>query len=195
MSNLYDACTFLTFGAIGQNVTVYSSSSSFQNTMVLYTDSTLTTSFVAVSSPNNYFRYVNAGISYAFQYTSSVSGLIACNDLPTQTPTPTETPTETPTQTPTNTPTPTQTPTNTPTPSSAGCQVIGTFNRDPDQTTACLGGGINTTLYSSDGTINIGDTVYRNPTCTLTAIEAYYSDGVTWYQILSNGGVADSGSC
>jgi hypothetical protein len=75
------------------------------------------------------------------------------------------------------------------------CQVIGTFNRDPDQTTACLGGGINTTLYSSDGTINIGDTVYRNSTCTLTAIEAYYSDGVTWYQVLSNGGVADSGSC
>jgi hypothetical protein len=76
----------------------------------------------------------------------------------------------------------------------AACVSAGVFNRDPDLTTACSGGGVNTTIYGPSATINIGDQVYRNSTCTLAAIEAYYSNGDIWFQVIA-GTVFDKGFC
>jgi hypothetical protein len=148
------------------------------------TCSTLTINCILLNSMNSN-DYANAG-----WYSDGITAYyVSSASFPNQISTISSCITPTPTQTPTQTETPT------PTPTGNSCILIGTFNRAADSATACAGGGINTLLYSSDGTINIGDTIYRTNNCSSTAIEAYYSDGTTWYQVLSNGGVADSGSC
>jgi len=69
-----NACTFLTNASLGLEVTVYSTSATFQNGMTLFTDISLNTSFVASAAPNNYFRYD----TNSFRYSTSVTELSVC---------------------------------------------------------------------------------------------------------------------
>ncbi len=69
-----NACTFLTNASLGLEVTVYSTSATFQNGMTLFTDISLNTAFVASAAPNNYFRYD----TNSFRYSTSVTELSVC---------------------------------------------------------------------------------------------------------------------
>jgi hypothetical protein len=107
------------------------------------------------------------------------------------------TPTNTPTLTPTNTPTetPTLTPTNTPTITAASsCILVGQFYRAATSADACSQNGILTNIYSNTGFIELGEPVYRNSDCSTSAIEAYYSDGVTVFYVIA-GNVFDIQNC
>jgi len=76
-----NACTFLTPASLGLEITVYSTSSTFQNGMTLFTDISLSTAFVSAAAPNNYFRYD----TNSFRYSSSVTELTLCSTTTTTT--------------------------------------------------------------------------------------------------------------
>ncbi len=100
----------------------------------------------------------------------------------TPTPSPTSSITPTPTPSPTSSITPTPTPTLSPTPT-PGCFSVGNYFFSSDPFDVCNRLGERTILYIKDGTINQGKEVYRNNQCTLPAIDNYYGDGVTYFEI------------
>jgi len=82
----------LTNASLGLEVTVYSTSATFQNGMTLFTDISLNTAFVASAAPNNYFRYD----TNSFRYSTSVTELSVCAGTTTTTSTTTTTTTAAP---------------------------------------------------------------------------------------------------
>jgi len=137
-----NACTILTNEALGSQITVYSTSATFQNGMTLFTDISLSTAFVAAAAPNNYFRYD----TNSFRYSSSVTELTAC---------PATTTTTTSTTTSTTTATPTTTTSTTTTTTTSACTSYTVFD-NPDASTSTFTYQDCTTLNTITVTISDG---------------------------------------
>ena len=180
-----NACTFLTSAALGLQITVYSTSATFQNGMTLFTDASLSTAFVAAAAPDNYFRHDISSVRHSFRYSSSVTELTAC-PVTTTTTTTTSTTTSTTTEAPTTSTTTTTTTTT----------AYYTFGLGVDPTSfsgACIEHGLGTlNYYAAVSTLANGVVLYQDSALSTVVPDNYYSDGVNSWLVTGGDGILTS---